>query len=345
MATLTASALTAALFLQKDMFADAARKAEYIAEVNVANALIENTTAKVVDVVGNSDKKMKAKIIWSKNCNNNVVTTAPNFCVITGDEADSDSQEFEITRNVSDTFSLDEAQYEANQLNVAEVFADNMLKTKKNCDQKVAEVLASMLGTFAGDNLLTDTPGCPADPAPLDWGTTFIPPTYWTPELMYYFLKVKRKNKFNAPFLLDGKNLGFKMWEAMMKAAEANGSGAANMMKVIKYYEDYVNIEAAAPGKTYMIDRGTLAFASRSRWKGKTAQSPIIESDLARIKYSEPSENIKGLTYDVYITTECSGPYKKHNVLVHGIYDLFNGPANCNGGTGVLEFECGQCPV
>jgi len=345
MANLTASALVAAMFLQKDMFADAAKKADYVAEVNAANALVENTTAKIGQIVERSDKKQSVKIYWNKRCTPAATGTEPNFCTISGTEPDSDSKTYTLAGHVHSKFTIDEALYEDNMLNISEVFADEMLKAKKANDEAMTQGLISRLELMVGSKQYQETPGCPSVVSPADWTTTYIPPANWTPELMHYLLNVKRLNKFTAPFLLDSKNFSFKMWESMMNASNASGAGANNMMKTFKYYEDLVNMAEVAPGKTFMVDRGTTAFVNRSRWKGTSAQAPILEPDIARKKYAEPSENIKGVTYDVYITTECSGPYKKHNILVHGMYDLFNGPSDCAGDiTGVLELQCGACP-
>lgn len=337
---LTDSALVAAMFLQKDKWNDAQKKADYIAECNAAKAIIENTTADIREIE-DSDKKKKVKIYWNSYTPAASGTAEPNFCVIAGTEAGSVAAEYEIDTHVTGKFTLDEALYEANAMKVIDVFADNMLKVKKTCDEKVAQVLVSKLDAFSSPNLHQESGiGC-AMVGP-SWATTMIPAVNWTPEIMHYFQTVARKNKFTSPFLLDGKNLNYKIWEAAMNKANANGSGANNMMNVFKYYEDLINVEAVAPGKTYMVNRGTTAFASRSRWKGRSAQNPIQEA-TGRRKYSEASENIPGLTYDIYVTTECSGPYEKHNILVHGMYGLYNGPADANGGTGVLEFKCGAC--
>ncbi len=344
MPTLTDTALTAAYFLQEDKWKDAARKSEYMAEVNAALALIENTTADIKDI-SDSGKKRKVKIYWNKFTAAAAGTSEPDFCTITGTEADSDSQEYEIDTHVTGKFTLDEAQYEDNILNPSEVFADNMLKVLKTNDEKVAATLVSKLDSFTSPNLYTTTGiGCPGVVSPESWATTWIPAHLWTPELMHYFLNVKRINKFANPFLLDGKNLNAQLWQSMMNAANANGAGAAAMIKTIKYYEDLVNVEAVSPSKTFMVDRGSVAFVSRSRWTGASQTAPIIESEIGRKKYSIPSKNIPGMNYDVYITTECSGPFKKHNVLVHGMYGLYNGPAATNGSTGVIEFKCGACP-
>lgn len=345
MPTLTSTALTAAYFLQKDKWKDAQRNADYIAECNAAKALIENTTARI-EHISSPDKKQKIRLYWNDFTPAAAGTAEPDFCTITGTEADSNHTEKEIDTHVTSKFTIDEALYESNILNISEVFADNMLKAKKTCDEKIAAVCVSKLDAFTSPNLHQVVGiGCPDDPSPLSWATTWIQPHLWTPELMHYFETVRRVNKFGNVFLLDGKNLNYKMWEAAMNAGNANGSGANKMMSMFKYYEDLINVEAVAPSKTFMINRGTTAFASRSRWKGATATNPIIEAEISRKKYSEASENLPGVTYDVYITTECSGPYQKHNVLVHGMYGLYNGPADSNDGTGVLEFKCGACPA
>lgn len=345
MPTLSASAITTAYFLQRDKWKDANRKADYVAEVNAAKALIENTTAQIEDIKS-PDKKKKIRLYWNSFAPANSGTVEPNFCTITGTEADSAYGEYEIDTHVSQKFTLDEALYEDNSLSISEVFADNMMKIKKAADEKVAQVLISKLDAFSSPNLYTQKGvGCPSVVSPESWASTYIEPTKWTPEVMFYLQQVARINKFGAPFLLDGKNLAFKQWEAMMNANNANGAGAKSMMQAFKYYEDLPNMLAVAATKTFMVERGTVAFANRARWSGNTAVNPIIEDDISRKKYSEASDNIPGLTYDVYITTECSGPYKKHNVMIHAMYGLYNGPASAAGGSGVLEFVCGACPT
>jgi Flp pilus assembly protein TadG len=346
MATLTASALTAAYYLQKDKWKDSARRAEYVAECNAAKVMIQNTTADVKDVEV-SDKKRTVRIYWNKFTPAAVGTSAPDFCTITGNEADSEKKDYELTAHVTQSFTIDEAQYEDNHLNVSEVFADNMMKAKKTCDEQIAKTCVSKIDSFTSPNLYQVTGiGCPGVVGPpASWATTYIPATNWNPDLMHYLLNVKRYNKLVAPFLLDGKNLNYQAWKAMTERMNANGAGADQKMQAIPLFEDMLNIEEVSPGKTFMIDRGVTAFVNRARWKGKNATSPIWEPEIARLKYSEESDNLPGVTYDVYITTECSGAYTKKNVLIHGMYDLFAGPANLSGGTGIHEFLCGACPT
>ena len=339
---LTCATLTAAYFLAQAMFADSAKKADYVAEVDSAKSIIENSTAKV-DYLEDPKKEREARIYWTKFCNETVSTAAPNFCTFTGAEADAACKDYAITLEVSKSFTIDEANYVNNNLNVAEVFADNLLKTKKALDEKVAQMILAKLSTFASANLYQQAGiGCSDETG--DWIQTFINPVYWTPQIYAYFMKVAKFNHFSSPFLLDGENLFDLIVAAQLNEGNSNGKGAAAAVKLVKTYSDLFNMTSVAPETTYMIERGTVAFANKSLWKGATAQAPIKRGDHIGFKYSEPSQNIPGLIYDVYTRTECSGAYEKLDVLVHTRFDLFNGAEGCDGATGVLEFKCGACP-
>lgn len=340
---LSCSVLTAAYFLAQTMFADSAKKSDYVADVASANALIENTTADV-KYVEDPKKDRQARIYWTKFCNSTVSTGAPNFCTFTGDEADSACKDYEIELVVSKGFTLDEANYPDNNLNVEQVFADNMLKTMKHLDEKVTQMLLAKLATFTSSNLYQNAKGLGCSDETGDWVTTFIAPSYWTPSTYAYFLKVANFNKFSSPFLLDGENLFDIIVNAGLNAENGEGKGAAAAIKLMKTYSDLKNMATVAPSKTYMIERGTVAFANKFKWGAGTAQNPIKRGDHIGFKYSEASKNIPGLKYDIFTRTECSGEFEKVHVNVVGRFDLFNGAEGCDGQTGILEFECGACP-
>jgi len=342
MATLTCAELTAAYFLAQTMFADSAKKSDYVVNVESAKALIENSTANV-EYLTDPKKEREARIYWTKFCNTEVSTGAPNFCTISGTEADADCKDYAITMEVSKAFSIDDANYVNSNLNVIEVYADNLLKTMKALDEKLAQLILAKLATFTSANLYTQAGiGCSDDTGL--WATTFIPPIYWTPKVFAYFQKVAMMNNFTSPFLIDGENLFDIIVAAKLDAGNANGSGSAKAVELMKIYSDLKNMTAIAPGMTYMIERGTVAFANKSLWKGTTAVNAIDRGGDIGIKYSEASKNLPGVIYDVYATKDCSGAYEKTNVLIHTRFDLFNGAEGCSGQTGVIEFECGACP-
>ena len=84
---ITATELTTALVKQELMWADSQRKQDYEANVVVANAIIENTTAKIEILSDTSDMKhRKAKIYWNDVCGITPAITAPNYCTIAGTE-------------------------------------------------------------------------------------------------------------------------------------------------------------------------------------------------------------------------------------------------------------------
>lgn len=339
---ITATTLTTALVKQELMWADSQRKADYQANAVAANALIENTTARLEILSDVSDKKTrKAKIYWNDVCPSAPGTSAPNFCTITGTAPNSAAKEFEITKYATSSFELDEALYVNNTLKIEEVFADTMLKHLKSLDEKIAQVSVSSLDAFVQANANQTGIGC--SDATGDWVETYIKPQYWSPSVMAYFAKTAILNKFSNPFLLDGANLFDHYTLAQVNSANADGKGAANMFSLMKMYSDLFNVEAVSAGSTYMVNRGTVAFASKAWFTGVSQTAPIIDSD-GRKKFSIKSNNIKGLEYDVYITSDCSGRFEKHNVLIVAEYDILNGAAGCNDETGVLKFTCGACP-
>lgn len=345
MPTLSPSTLVEAQVLADKMYADSAKKADYVVEVDAAKAIIENTTADMT-IAENSQKQQTASIKWSKFCNDDVdETELASHCDPSGGAAaDSAKKDYVIENAISKKFTIDEGNYKSNFLNFPEVFADNMLKSMKAMDEKLAQAIVAKLATMTSDNLYqVQGIACPNQQSPEDWATTFIKPSNWSPSIMGYFAKAARINKFNAPFLLDGKNLFDLAVAAKMNEGNANGKGDAAWFNLMKVYNDIVNVEAVASGKTYMIQRGAVAFASKVFWAAFNETNPKDgASDL--VKYSVNSRNIPGIKYDVYVKRSCSGKYDSYNVGLELNYGVFNGAEACNGATGVLEFECGNCP-
>lgn len=340
---LTCAEITAAYFLADKMWADSAKNADYIAKADAGKALIENTTSQV-SYLEDPKKEKEARIYWTKFCNSDVSTTTPNFCTFTGDEADATCKDYAISLEVSKAFTIDEANYVNSNLNVPEVYADNELKTLKALDEKMTKMLIAKLATFTSANQYQSATGLGCSDETGEWITTFIKPLNWTPKVVPYLAKVAMMNKFSNAFVIDGENLYDIVANALLDAGNANGSGAAAAVKMMKIYSDLFNMEAVASGKTYMVDRGATAFVNKSLWKGNGATNPIDRGIGNQIKYSVPSKNLPGVTYDVYASKDCSAQYEKVNVLYHARFDLLNGAEGCDGQTGVLEFECGDCP-
>lgn len=338
---LTCAILTESFVKAEEMFMDSAKNQDYKANVVAANAIVENTTAKV-DVVNDDQKKRVAKIYWNSLCAPTVITTTPDYCDFGGDKPNSECKTYEILKKASSEFSIDEADYKNSNLDFALAYADSLMKTMKAVDEKIAQVVVSTIDSFSSVNKFEGGIGC-SDATGL-FATTFIEPSLWTPDVIGYFIQAGIMNKFANPFLLDGSNLFQHAWKATQNAGNADGKGAKTMFDQIKYYSDLFNVEAVSPKKTFMIDRGAVAFAARPIWEGFSATSPKKGAgDL--YKYSEKSKNITGLTYDIYVKETCSNEYSKYDVLVVANYDIFNGPSSCDSATGVIEFKCGACPV
>ncbi len=342
---ITATELTTAMVKQDLMWADSQRKQDYEANVVAANAIIENTTARLDVIQDTSDqKKRKVKIYWNDVCDPTVATTTPDYCSITGTEPNSAALEYEITKKVSSKFTIDEADYVSNMLTIEEVFADTLLKHMKALDEKIAQVAVSSLDSFAQVNALQNGIGCSDETG--NWIETFINPSYWSPSIMGYLKRIAIKNKFGSPVLIDGSNLYDHYWAAQMNAGNANGAGAKNMFDQsgIKMYFDLFNVDAVADKSTFLMNRGSVAFAHKAWWDKFAQNAPKVDSD-GRRKFSIPSKNLTGVKYDVYITSDCSAQFEKHNVLIVEEYDILNGAPSCDDSTGVIKLTCGACPA
>lgn len=350
MATLTCAALTAIYYSAETVYADGQKKSDYVAEVNAAQAIIENTTA-TINLIDNANKPRTARVFWSKLCNVTVgdcATTPIDVCTIPEVEADAACADYTIGGCVWASFSVDEAKYVGSNLNFNDVIADNMLLTLKSMDEKVTQFIIAKVDSFSSPNLMTTSGiGCPSiiTPTP-NWGVTNIDPAYWNMNLMSYFLQVARINKFDNPFLLDGDNLYAQYFNAMAEAGDANGSGNKVKASKVKYYEDMVNMAIVNPSvrKTFLINKGAVAFKSYALWEKNKMTNPL-EHGAGKFKFSVASKNLPGVTYDVYTETVCSNEYNKHKFLFKLNLDVFSGPVGCNAGTGVLEFACAPCPT
>ena len=104
-----------------------------------------------------------------------------------------------------------------------------------------------------------------------------------------------------------------------------------------------MNAVLAPDQKTFMIDKGAVAIASKNQY----GSSPVTISNGANItRFSVPSINLPGIVYDVVYKTECSGSDIIHKYKFIARFDVFLNPASeCDpDNTGVLSFICGEAP-
>jgi hypothetical protein len=202
-------------------------------------------------------------------------------------------------------------------------------------DERIAQYVIAGLVTNAGDNLF---PGGVGDADP---GITYIAPQYWDDAIWGYFDQVRRLNKFRNPYLITGNNLYQLLFNRPLESANAQG-GAANVRKIntLRVYQDPENIEAHAPGQTFLVHKTAVALLNKAWNKINPINAEVKAGQYW--EWSEESKNLPGVFYDFTMKETCSGNdfYQAFKIKFHGLFAANPFPCH-DDNTGVLVFECG----
>lgn len=325
----TASQLSAAILKADNMWADSMLKADYTANVEVVTALRAEQTANV-SILENKDKDRNVKIHWLATCGNEVEDDDDDTCTIGGAEAGVDSKEYALTIKKKYGFSIKEDTFRTNEYNMEDVVARCFLDADKALSEAIAVSAVARVDSFKGVNQAAAGIGTVVG------SETEVHSADWTSRLFAYLTKVSKLNKFSSPFLLSGDNLFEERLVTMLSEANANGKGDKMLFSLLRTYFDLFNVDTVLSPlqKTFMINRGAIAFAS----KAKYTAVPIKYKEQDR--WSIESRNLPGVRYDVYYTNKCTEDDMQHDFTVRAWYDFYNNPTGCTAtNTGVLSFK------
>lgn len=323
------SVLSDVLIKMANMWKDDNVKSEFEADVEVVKAIMAEQTADV-KLLEDPDKDREVKVSWIKP----VDTTPTDFtdqCDIGGDQLETDVKTYALSYAKTTGFSVTDEVHRTNLFERSEVVAKGFLLRMKDLDEIIAQTLVAKIESFKGVNVVTNGKGTVVSTE------TYIDPTLWDSGLFAYLFRVAKMNRMSNPFLLTGQNLYDQNWNAILDALNANGKGDAAKFKAMRKYFDLFNIDVVnSPDlKTYMIDKGSIAMAFKSRFKGKVEE---YTSGADQKRFSIASKNIPGVIYDVYYNNECTNNDIKHNWSFVARFDIFNAPAAVATRTGVLSF-------
>lgn len=330
------SVLADVLVKMDNMWADNMIKPDFEANVEVVKAVMAEQTARVTELE-DPDKDRDVKIHWIKP----VTTTPGNLsdqCSIGGDELESENKIYALGYAKTTGFSVTEEVHRTNMLGMTDVIAKGFLMRMKDMDELIAQTLIAKIEAFKGTNQVTGGKGTVV-------GTeTYIDPTNWDANLFAYLIRVGILNRFSNPYILSGSNLYDQEFNAIMEALNANGNGDAAKFKAMRKYFDLFNIDTVnTPDlKTYLINRGALAMAFKSRFKGKVIE---YTHGADQKRFSIASRNLPGVVYDVRYNNACTSNDIKHNWSFDIRFDIFNNPTSVAARTGVLSFINGEAPA
>jgi len=313
-----------------DIWTDPIQNIDVVADVEAAKAVLENQQVSFTEITGT--KKRSISLEWQTKCD---ITTAEcsDDCDITGEDVEPVCKTYDIDCLRETTFVVPERVYRERTITMQQAIARNMLLHKKALDEWLAQYIVTGLLANAGANAFTGGVGTVAGT------TTTIASNYWDDSIWGYFNRVVRGNKLKSPYLLTGDNLFQLLFNRMHETAtEAGKAGMAKVGTIRKIYQDPENVEVIAPATSFLIHKTAAAFVSKAWYPvgGASAQKRAGQYWM----WSEPSQNIAGVYYDVIMKEACSENdfSQAFKIQLHGMFAV--NPYPCDESTGILTFEC-----
>jgi len=314
------------------IFADGKYKDDLIADVISGQAFLEQQRGMVK--VDTNTKNKELRVEWQTKCDIDT-TSCTDDCSIDGEDITPECKDYEVECLQETTFKVPERLYRDRTIEKIDAVAENMVRHMNAMDVYLAQLILTNLVAMAGTNQFTVGQGT------VIGTTTFIPPQYWDDAIWGYFNQVIRLNRFRQPYLLTGNNLYQLLFNRPLESGNAQ-DGSANVRKIgtLRTYQDPENIEVVAPGQSILVHRGAAGFFSKV-WNPAGAVN-AVEPAPGEFLWSEPSRNLPGINYDLFLIKTCAGNefYEAYKIQLSGVFAA--NPYPCNDDvTGVLVFECG----
>lgn len=302
--------------------------ADFVPQIDTLLAIRDQQTAKLQTV--NLPDGVDVKVVWMNNCDITVDTYDSTDCTFTGQEADVDSQTLSIDQAKESTFSVSIDAWRDNIFGFADAVAVNLNKVMVAQAESIAAYCVGVVNANLGVNTYTAD-----DTWTISSTTNTIPANQWTDtDIFGHFQLAAKINRFDNPFLLSGQNLYQLAYKARTSAANDNGKGDFVRINEMPIYNDVISVETTAPKVTFMINRGTLAFASKGYYP---TRPEALDGNFTR--FSIANRFFPGLIHDVETLVDCSSGVWKQHWKVIPRYKLFLNPTGCTTTrTGVIAF-------
>lgn len=318
----SASQLRTSISRADKMWSDDMMQAEFKANTGVYDAVKAEQNANV-RILEEPSKDRDVKIHWINACGGKVEDN-DGLCEIGGDELSSDSKEYGLKFDKKFSFNVDEYKFRTNDYSMEEVVAKGFMRADKMLSEQICKSMVARIESFKGTNVVNDGTGSVNTVS----GNTDIQAADWNERLFAYLHRVAIQNEFSNGFLLSGTNMYEDRFLALSNVGNGEGKGAAKLYQSMRTYFDLFNIDPQLSPelKTYLINRGSLAFASKSIY----GAVPKTYIGAGHQHYSIASRNLAGVRFDVKYTNACKEKTMMHKFTVNVKYDLFLNYTGCN---------------
>lgn len=305
-------------------------ESDFTAKIDTLFAIRDQQTARLQTV--NLPDGVDVRIAWMTQCDLTVDNLTATDCSFSGPEADVEKMDLSIDQAKETKFSVPLDAWRDNIFGFADAVATNLIRAQVAQAEAVAQYCVGVIEANLGQNTY-DAGGT--------WtvsGTdNTIPSSQWDSTALFgRFQIAAAKNRFDNPFLLSGENLYQLAY--MARTSQGNGEGKGDFVRIneMPIYNDIFNVDSVnSPDlKTYMINRGTLAFASKGYYPTRPES---LNGNFQR--FSITNRFFPQLVHDVETLVDCtSGVWKQHWKVIPR-YKLFINPTGCTATrTGILGF-------
>lgn len=305
---------------------------QFTPQIDSVEALNRINTATIRQYI-RTDKHVKVELEWINACQ--LAEAANVACETGGNEASTNTDVFEITRDRMVKFSIKENTFRTNDFDMDEVRAKEILMADKKLSEGLAQYFISVLNTNKGTNEINGGKGTVS-------GTdTYVIAANWDYTMYAYLIMVADYNRFSDPVIVSGKNLYEAFINSGFAAGNADGKAGAAAFSALPTYFDIKNLLAVntTDVTTYMVETGSVAWASEQKY------STSVERKQNETRYSFPSQFIPGLWLNAQIVESCDNDYTKEDWKITAKYDIWAMPTDCTAAnTGILTFICGTVP-
>ena len=312
---------------------DPIRNTQFIAKVDSLRGQLQRQTITLGPQItgsGRNAKQITQTIFWPEVCSTST-SSCSDECTTASGEATDNSQDVTLSCLREAGFTESFKRFRVSPLDWEEVVAYQLLLKMKALDEYLNTAYIAFLEANKGEHEYELSVG--SDNAG-DWE---IPSADWNAELILEFMLAAEMAEFSNPYILDGTNFWTLKAQGGLFQQNLDGKGIANLFNdPFMWVQDPRGLNAAAPGKTYMVNPSAVAFVSGNFW----ATKPENFAGTHRM-YKIASRNLPGVWYDIHELESCTSNdfVTSWKIRVNGAF-LLN-PLNCEkeNRTGILAFE------
>jgi len=309
-------------------------KAEFTPQIDALAAINQAATATIgskfnIKDAADGKKRVTVEVDWMNSCGITRQDVSP--CTIGGAKLSTNKQEYTMDISREWNFTVAECDFIDNEFGMNEAVSRGYLEAERQLAEYLVQTFITRIDAAAGINVFT------GDPGTVVANLTTIPAAYWSAELLAYFNKVAKLNKFGKPIFLSGSNLYTQALIAEYNAGNSNGSGANSMYKAMNMNFDLFNIDSVIGQRTLMINTGSIAWATKSFYSRE-----IQTMSDGKKRWMDFSKAIPNVELMLEYQNECDdcGLYKHHYKVAVGA-GFFVNPVGCDlNNNGILTFAC-----